>query len=97
MPEAERPINLVIKISLLQVRQQVGWPAGLRAVLVADVGFGPEVAGGKIALLLMVDVQGQAHLLEIVLALQSPGRFPRALHGRQQQRHENADDGNHHQ
>ena len=35
----------------------------------------------------------QADLFQIVLALRDPGRFPRRLNGRQQQRDQNADDG----
>ena len=41
--------------------------------------------------------QRQADLLDLALALVAVGRFPRRLHGRQQQRDEDADDGNHHQ
>ena len=33
-----------------------------------------------------MDVQRQADLLQVVLALKSPGRLARRLHGRQEQR-----------
>jgi hypothetical protein len=42
-------------------------------------------------------VQSQADLLEIVAALHAPRRLARGLHRRQQQRHEDANDGDYHQ
>jgi len=42
----------------------------------------------------MVKVQPQSNLLEIVLALGPSGSFTSCLYGRQQQRHQNANDGN---
>jgi len=42
-------------------------------------------------------VQRHRQLLDIVRAAHSPGRFPRRLHGRQQQAHQDADDRNDHQ
>jgi hypothetical protein len=42
-------------------------------------------------------VHRQAELLEVVLALDAAGRFARGLHRRQEQGHENADDGDHHE
>ena len=44
-----------------------------------------------------VVMHAQADLLQIVRALRAPGRFAGRLHGRQQQRHQHADDGDHHQ
>jgi hypothetical protein len=41
----------------------------------------------------VVVVQGNTKLLQIIRALASPGGFPRGLNGRQQQRHQNADNG----
>jgi hypothetical protein len=38
-------------------------------------------------------VQGQAHLLEVVLALGAAGCFPRLLHGGQKERDQDGDDG----
>jgi hypothetical protein len=38
-------------------------------------------------------VQREAELLQIVQALRATGRFSGRLHGRQQERHERADDG----
>jgi hypothetical protein len=43
---------------------------------------------------IVVVLARQSHLLEMVGALNAAGRFPRRLHGREQQRHQNADDGN---
>ncbi len=37
---------------------------------------------------------GQRYLLEIIGTLGSPSRFARRLHGRQQQRYQDANDGN---
>src|SRR5262245_4044505 len=45
----------------------------------------------------MIIVQGDPHLPEIVLALRTPGRLPRLLNRREQQGHEDGDDGDHHQ
>src|SRR4029453_4930135 len=45
----------------------------------------------------VVIVEGQPDLLQIVLALGAAGRLPRLLHGRQQERDEHADDGDHDQ
>jgi hypothetical protein len=42
-------------------------------------------------------VKGDAELLEVIRALQPPGRFPSRLNRGQQEGHENADDGNDHQ
>ena len=39
----------------------------------------------------------QTNLLQVVVALRTPCRLARRLNGRQQQRHENADDRNDHQ
>jgi hypothetical protein len=39
-------------------------------------------------------VKGDAELLEVIRALQPPGRFPSRLNRGQQEGHENADDGN---
>jgi hypothetical protein len=45
----------------------------------------------------MIVVQCDAKLLQIVLALRSPRRLTGHLHGGEQQRHQHADDRNHHQ
>jgi hypothetical protein len=39
----------------------------------------------------------QPELLQIVGTLRAPSRFPRRLHRRQQQRNQNADDGDYNQ
>ena len=45
----------------------------------------------------MVVVESYSHLFEIVAALHSPRSLAGGLNGRQQQRNENANDGNHNQ
>jgi hypothetical protein len=42
----------------------------------------------------VIVMDGQAKLLQIVLALHSSGRLSRRLYGRQQQRYENSNDRN---
>src|SRR5262249_6518175 len=42
-------------------------------------------------------VDRQPQLLQVVLTLRSPRGFPRLLHGRQQQRDQDRNDGDHHQ
>jgi hypothetical protein len=44
----------------------------------------------------LVVVQGQAQLLQVVLTPRAPGRFARRLHRGQEQRYQDADDGNDH-
>jgi hypothetical protein len=39
-------------------------------------------------------MQGQAELLEVVFALAAAGRFACLLHGREQERDQDGDDGN---
>jgi hypothetical protein len=41
-------------------------------------------------------VNGDAELLEIVAARHPPGRFAGRLHGRQKERNQHADNGDHH-
>ncbi len=45
---------------------------------------------------IVIVVQGQADLLQIIGASRTPRTFAGRLHGRQEQRNENADDGDHH-
>src|SRR5436190_4118902 len=45
----------------------------------------------------LIVVQGEAQLLQVVLAPRAAGRLAGGLHGRQEQRHQNADDGDYHQ
>jgi hypothetical protein len=45
----------------------------------------------------MKSMEGQAHLMQIVLAFEPVGRFANLLHGRQQQTNQDADDGNDYQ
>src|SRR5262249_52840336 len=54
-------------------------------------------AVGEHAVGVVVSVKGEADLLEVVGALDAVGRLADLLHGRQQQRDQHADDGDHHQ
>ena len=51
----------------------------------------------KDAVRLVIGLQGQPQLLQVIAALQAPSRLAGALHGRQEQRYENADNCNHDQ
>ena len=54
--------------------------------LIGEIAVGRDVRGA-----------GQGHLLEIILAARPPGRLSGGLHGRQEQPHQDADDGDYHQ
>jgi hypothetical protein len=45
----------------------------------------------------VVTLNANAELPKIILALRTPGRLACRLNGRQEQRHQDADDGNHHE
>jgi hypothetical protein len=66
-------------------------------VLVAVLGIlAPSISdstGRETSMGAMVVVQGNANLLHVVPALHSPRRLPRALHRRQEQADQNADNG----
>ena len=86
----------VVQRAQFHVRQAVVEPAaGLSGaeslVGIADVAAAPTV-GREPTVRRLVIHAGQGELLEVVLALQSPGRLPRRLHGRKQQRDQDADD-----
>ena len=75
-------------------------PAVDASVQASNVGYPPtrdNAAGRENVVGLRVIVQRQAELLELVAALDAPGRFSRRLHRRQQQRDQDADDRNDHQ
>ena len=55
----------------------------------------PDDARRKAAMRSFVIVQRQTKLLKVVLAARAAGGFAGRLHGRQQQRDKNADDGDH--
>ena len=52
---------------------------------------------GEGVVLIVIILGGQADLLEIVRALGTSGGLAGRLHGRQQQRDQHGDDGDHHQ
>jgi len=92
-------VDRVVERALLEVREhlRLGAPASpdesVRAARVkphrVDVGNG---VGGR-----QIIVDCQAQLLHVVGALGASGCFSRRLHGRQQQRDQNRDDGDHDQ
>jgi hypothetical protein len=59
--------------------------------------IGVDVPGRENVVHIVVVVTGQADVVEIVAALSATGGFACLLHGRQQERDENGDDGDHHQ
>ena len=62
----------------------------------ADKSHGRQDARRKRSVLSGEVVQGDADLLEIVAALHSPGSLASGLHGRKQQRDQDADDRDDH-
>src|SRR2546421_30440 len=86
----------------LLLRSKTPWycapppPTGAEARAVLQVGPGSE-PGRKDAVSSMVVVEGQADLLQVVLALGAGGRLAHLLDGGQEQADEDGDDGDHHQ
>ena len=87
--------------SLFEERQGVIDPAARLTETEAAVGISdpqPSPAVGRqVALCFVMAVHRQAELFQMVLTLHTPSGFPGRLHGGQEQRHQNADDGNHDQ
>ena len=76
------------------------WPCTPQATLFAvgsTASKSISTLGGNRFLLAFVVVHRQRQLPQIVLALAPPRRLARRLNRRQQQRHQDADDGDHHQ
>ena len=65
--------------------------------LVADRPLGIDRAGGQVLDRELIIVRRQRKLREVVQTRTSPRGLAGRLHGRQQQPHQHADDGNHHQ
>src|SRR5205807_2426870 len=61
------------------------------------VRIGVGAPGGEIPKSAVVVVEGDADLLEVVLAFRPVGGLAHLLHGRQEERHQDGDDGDHHQ
>src|SRR5262249_50231148 len=82
----------VVQRALLDVRQDARQPAPAvdvaRAVAVAGAGV-----GGEEVVVVVVGVDGDAQLLEVVLAGGGRGRLTHLLDGRQQQADQHGDDG----
>src|SRR5262249_19160102 len=100
-PDRLSEVNLLVEVVLLDPRQQEGSPAPTRPDIEVrrDVGVGVaiDVTGRKTAVGVVIAVESQADLMEVVAAPHAAGSLADLLHGRQQQTHEGADDGNHHQ
>jgi hypothetical protein len=65
--------------------------------VIVGILTGPAHVWRETLVHIVVVVIGQTQLLEAVGALHSARRLARSLHGREQQRDEYADDGDHHQ
>jgi hypothetical protein len=94
-------IELIVQRSAVNVRQEICGPRPAAAAVA--VGAGREV--GRSMLMpdrkdverIVVVVQGEAELVQVVLALRPAGGLARLLNRRQQQRDQDGDDRNHHQ
>ena len=89
---------------LFQERQDLEAPAGQLLDpdrrLAIDVGrrIRPPVAAARQELVgVVVVLKSHAQLLQVVVAVGPPGRLPGRLDGRQQQGHQDPDNGDHHQ
>src|SRR5262249_3187838 len=75
-------IDAAVEVGLFEVGQQVRAPAPARPQAVAVHRRGPRLETGRQTLVdAMVVVKGQADLFEVVLALQTTGRFADFLDG----------------
>ena len=74
-----------MQVVLFDIRQQQSGPAPTRIGLRGNVGTGqfPNVTGRKAVIIAMIEVKGDADLMEIVLALDPVGGLAGFLHGRQ--------------
>lgn len=91
--------QVVVERLLFDERQNPGAPGPSRVPLEVRLAAGIEAqpADRQRLVHVVVHVQTQAELLQVIGARHPPRRFPRGLHGRQQQRDEDADDRDHHQ
>jgi hypothetical protein len=89
-------IRAVIEFRLLQMFQKKRTPSPARSKIAAS-GINHSEARGKNVSGIMVSMHGQTNLFQIVLALSASCRLAPGLHGRQQQRDQEADNRNHHQ
>ena len=93
--------SLIVQGLLFHPGQDVEMPAagliaGVAAVWIADPHPAPATSRKELLCVLVLQAGGR-HLLQIVGADRPPGRLAGGLHGRQQQRDQNADDRNHDQ
>src|SRR5262249_20384830 len=84
---AQREIDLLVEVLLLDVRQEIGVDREAREVA---TGREPVVAG-------VVVLQSQTGLFEVVLAPGPVGGLTALFHGRQDHAHQDSDDGDDHQ
>ena len=86
---------------LLDVGQHVVHPSTGLTLAEAAIGIAHPTAlptaGGKVLMHIVVVEKTEANLLEVVLTLAASGRLAGCLHSRQQQRDQDADDGDHDQ
>ena len=59
-----------------------------------EIGFVDFVAGGELLSRLFIVKQAEPNLADVVQAMSPAGTRPSRLHGRQEQCHQNANDGN---
>lgn len=91
------------QVGLLDLRKDLVHPVPFTAIVrittrTAGVSrAGVSSAIGKHSINVVVVVKSQPDLFEIILALRPPRRFARLLNGRQQQRDQYRNDGDHHQ
>jgi hypothetical protein len=91
----------VVQRLFLDERQDVVKPTSRllfprTAVGIADPFISPTAARKELLYPFVVHA-AEGKILQMIDALGSPGRFSRRLDGRQQQRDQDADDGNYHQ
>jgi hypothetical protein len=88
--------DLVVERALFGERQNPDMP-GPAVASQWRRGDAHEIAHRKGEVCIVVVMQRQTDLLKIVRALRPPGRFASRLHGGQEQRHQDADNSDHHQ
>ena len=82
---------------MFHLRQDLSGPTPTGPGVITRVVVARKIAGWKLPRTSMVIVQSQPHLFQVVGTLGAGSSFPNALHRRNQQTHQNRNDGNHHQ
>src|SRR5262249_9087795 len=86
-----QPYGRVVNVLLFDVWQDVKQQRRIIRITIS-AGHRRQTSPGVVAV-----VQGQSHLLEVVLTFRPVGGFPHLLYGRQEQADQDGDNGNHHQ